>query len=161
MLGRTGLSVTACGLALVVLVACGNGRLSREEFIAAADEICADIDRRTEALGQPRTQQEFQEFVEESQEITIQGLRQIRELQPPEADEGRVDRMLDLREEAVRSLPEIQEAVEAQDFQAMQEIGTRIQEAYGEAQRIASEYGFQDCAETAVDPVEEEAEPAD
>jgi citrate lyase beta subunit len=158
---QRGSRVAACGLALVLFVACGTGRLSQEEFIAAADEICADMEREVEEMGKPRSQEEFEEFVERSQEITIQGIERIRELEPPEADEERIERMLDLRAEAVRYLPEVQRAVETQDFEAMQEIGTRIQEAYGEAQQIALEYGFRDCAERGVDPIEDGAEPAD
>ena len=87
---RAALRVASAGLCLTLLAGCG-GRLSREQFIARADEIGEEIDRETEELGKPRTREEFEEFVERGQEITIEGIERIRQLEPPEADEERVN----------------------------------------------------------------------
>lgn len=131
------------------LVACGGGGLAKEEYIARADEICRASDRETEDLEVPRGVTETREFLEEAESITRRTLERLRELEPPEEDEARIEEMLTKVERAVDLLPQLGQALAQQDTQEGQadarQIATEIQEASSEAQEIARAYGFKEC----------------
>lgn len=147
--------ITFASLAALAVSACGgDGALSKGEFIEQADDICEDIDEQIEDLGQPEDREGFEELVEEGTEITDDGLERLRALEPPPEDRDQINRMLDKIEEAVELLPQIQEALQDQDVEALQRLQTQVQAAAGDAQMIADDYGFEQCARTDVAPGE-------
>lgn len=153
MLSRGLRLIAVVSLAALALSACGgNGALSKEEFIQQADAICEDIDEQIQALGEPQDPEDFEDLVEEGTEITNDGLEQLRALEPPAEDSDRINRMLDKIEEAIELLPEIQVALEDRDVEALQELQTQVQAAADEAQMVAEDYGFEQCARTDVAP---------
>lgn len=146
-------TIVAVGLVVVILLAaCDDSGLSKEEFIARADEICADVNAKTQELEQPRDPGEFTRFARRAQAITQQAVADLRELDPPEDDAALIDRMIDKIEEAVSVLPEIGDAVAAEDFQRVQELGMQVQDNAQEAQEIAQNYGFEECARGNIAP---------
>lgn len=145
--------IVAASLAALAFAACGgDDTLSKEEYIERADEICEDIDRQIRELGEPEDPEAFEELVEEGTEITNNGLERLRELEPPEEDRDQINRMLNKIEEAVELLPEIQEALEDRDVEELQRLQTQVQAAANEAQEIAEDYGFEQCARADVAP---------
>ncbi len=144
--------IVVASLAALASAACGQDALSKEEFIEQADEICADIDQQIRELGEPQNQEDFEELVEEGTEITDDGLEELRDLEPPAEDRDQINPMLDKIEEAVELLPEIQEALENRDVEALQRLQTQVQAAANEAQTIADDYGFEQCARADVAP---------
>jgi hypothetical protein len=145
--------VAVVSLAALALSACGgDGALSKDEFIEQADEICEDIDQQIAELGEPENREAFEELVDEGTEITNDGLERLRALEPPAEDRDQINRMLDKIEEAVELLPEIQVALEDRDVEALQTLQSEVQAAASEAQTIAEDYGFEQCARTDVAP---------
>lgn len=145
--------VAVVSLAALALSACGgDGALSKDEFIEQADEICEDIDQQIAELGEPENREAFEELVDEGTEITADGLERLRALEPPAEDRDQINRMLDKIEEAVELLPEIQVALEDRDVEALQTLQSEVQAAASEAQTIAEDYGFEQCARTDVAP---------
>ena len=72
----------AAGIAVVVGVAagCGGGRdeLSEEEFRERANAVCAEYERKLEALGRPESVDEVATFASRAADLTQQGGRDLR-----------------------------------------------------------------------------------
>lgn len=147
---RVATIVLAATLSALSLSACDSGP-SKEDFIEQADAICRRVAEQTDRLGTARDVEEFERFVDRAQELTADALRDLRDLERPDEDSDAISRMLDRIEEAASYLPEIKDAVASNDNEAMAEIGAKVQDAAREAQRIAQEYGFEECGETAVE----------
>jgi hypothetical protein len=140
--------VVLVALASITLQACGGG-LSKEEFIEAADEICAEADERSRDLEPPTNPQALRRFVDRAGEITRQLVEGLRELEPPERDEETIERMIDKIEEAVGYLPEIERAARLSDVTAIGQLGARLQAAASEANGLARDYGMKRCGRAA------------
>ena len=137
--------------AAVALVAAGCGgddddgggeALSKEEFIAQGDENCARADQELEATeqeafsgGEPSSD-EVNQFVTEELVPNIQGqIDFFRGLNPPEADQDRVNEILDTAQEAIDELEEDPSQLEGGPG------GEKLNQAGNELQ----EFGFEEC----------------
>jgi len=147
-------------IALAVLVAgagCGGddeeittGDVSKQEFIAQADQICAEGDREIERAGREYfgpgggagleegdepTEDQFVTFIEETVVPNIQGqLDDLRELEVPEADADQIEELYDTAQDNLDELADDPGAFAGGDSNPFQE-----------ANRIARDYGLEDC----------------
>jgi uncharacterized protein Yka (UPF0111/DUF47 family) len=71
----------------------------------------------------------------------------------PEGDRDRVEAMLSRIEEAIDLLPELSEAARTKNAERLAELGRRLQQVSSEANRIAQDYGLQDCGRSDPAPV--------
>ena len=133
---------------MIGLQACAGG-LSKEEFIEAADEICASADERSQDLEPPTNPEALRAFVERAEQITRRLVADLRELEPPEGDGDTIDRMIDKIEEAIGYLPAIERAARLSDLAAIQQLGARLQAAATEANDLARDYGMRKCGRAA------------
>jgi hypothetical protein len=140
------------GLALFAAAACSGQGLSKDEFIAQADEICREAEEATQEIEPPRTPKALGEFVDEAQRITGELLTDLRELGPPEEGEQTVESLYAKIEEAMDLLPEIKDAAENRNSARIQELGVELQEASSEANEIARGYGLEACGRTQTTP---------
>lgn len=138
--------------ALVALTACSSA-LSKEEFIEQADQICQEADEQTQDLQPPRTPDALAEFVAEAQKVTEDLLDRLRELEPPDADQEVIDSLLATIEEAMAYLPQIQQAAEERDLQAINRLGQELQRTAANANQIARDYGLEKCGRSQPAPV--------
>ncbi len=138
--------------ALVALTACSSA-LSKEEFIEQADQICEEADEQTQDLQPPRTPDALAEFVAEAQKVTEDLLDRLRELEPPDADQEVIDSLLATIEEAMAYLPQIQQAAEERDLQAINRLGQELQRTAANANQIARDYGLEKCGRSQPAPV--------
>jgi hypothetical protein len=144
-----------CALALAVAVGCGDddeestteATPTKEEFIAEADQICAEGDEEIgqaeqEAFGQGRpTQQEQEDFLTETVLPSIQDqIDGIRGLTPPEGDEQEIAEFLDSAQSALDEIDENPELI------LQGEEGTPT-DPFAETARLGEQYGFQVCAQ--------------
>ena len=130
--------------ASLCLPACSSGP-SKEEYIAQADEICAEAGAAGEALGIPKNEKEFDETVEEATQITLEAIAQLRALEPPEDDREVIETIYNNMEEAVAYIPQIQEASDRGDAEAMGELNQQLTHAAMVAEELARRYGFKEC----------------
>lgn len=120
---------------------------TKEEFIAEADQICADGDAEIdqaaeEAFGQgPPSPEEGEQFIAETVLPSIQTqVDGIRDLTPPEGDEETITEFLDTAQSAVDEAE--------QDPSALAEGGQGgAGNPFGETQQLAADYGFENCAQ--------------
>lgn len=150
MLQRAARIVVIC-TAAAGLVACGDDALTKEEFIAAADEICKEAEERTEDLKAPTTPEEIRAFATEARVAIREVVAEVRELAPPEEDRQDIERFLDDLDEAAEVLPQIADASERKDTEQVGELVAQLQDKVASAREFADEYGFESCAE-ASDP---------
>jgi hypothetical protein len=142
----------ALGPALItlalILAGCGGGggddRLSKEEFIAAADAICKEANDRIEALGEP-TLENVSEYVTEAEAISREQLGALRALRPPAEDEATLNGAYDLIEQQIDLAVQGVDALTSGDQAAFQEIDAQITSIEAEADQVARDYGLQEC----------------
>jgi hypothetical protein len=131
-----------------VLAGCGGGedeRLTRDEWIASADAICADANRELNALAEPTTPTELAELTSQAVDISERQLDRLRDLRPPEEAEEDYGTMLDLTQEQIEAARGIVEAAESRDAAAVEELLGDVQALGGEVGVLAAEYGFEEC----------------
>jgi hypothetical protein len=136
------------GFACVLLVACGDDRLSKGDFIAQADEICAAAETRAQELPQPADPTEAETYASGLEEITEGYIADLRELQPPEDDVEQLDGLIEKIEQAGLN---IVEAIRTQSGSG------NPADAYSEALHLAEEaneeaeaYGFESCGRSEI-----------
>ena len=145
MQSRAARIVVATPLAVIILAACGGDPLSKEEFIAQADAICAEAEEEIADMERPTNPDQIDSFVQQARELTENTLEQLRELDPPEADAEQLEQMLDAIQRAVDQLLALAEAAKTNDTQAIADASREVQEATETSREIASEYGFEKC----------------
>jgi hypothetical protein len=133
--------------ASLAVPACGGGgdRLTKMEYIAAADAICEEANRALEELGEPGSLTELADYAPKASEIVGDQLERLRDLRPPEAGEALIDKALDLSEQQNDLAQEIGEAAAAGDAERAGELLGQIRPLDEEANQIARDYGLQVC----------------
>lgn len=156
---RVGLSTAVVAAAL--LVACGDDDdegPSKAEYVRQANPICAEWQRDFQRLferGFPTTQSAVTRFFGEAAPLYRERMRKLRELDPPEADETRVNRFLAAGDRAVAEFERARNDPEFASRLFNQE-GGRNERAF---QRQASAYGLTRCVEEEEDTDEERVDP--
>ncbi len=126
----------------------GGAAPTQQEWIAAADAICTELNEKLALIREPQTPEETGESGARAVEIYRTGLTELRALTPPEGDEAAVDEILDAFEAAVDWAEEFTEAFAAGDEAKATELyaeGERLDE---ESRRLAESYGLQECPES-------------
>jgi hypothetical protein len=130
-------------IALLALVSCEGDRLSKEEYISDADEICAEALEAAQEIPQPTDPGSAESYASELEEVTRGYISELRELEPPEADEEALGQLID---DIERAGLKIVEATRSNTS------GGNPAEAYAEALELAedanesaAEYGFRSC----------------
>lgn len=129
--------------AALLVAACGGDGLSKPDYIAQADEICAAAERKASELPQPTDPAQAPQYAESLEEITDGYIQDLRELSPPEEDAEEIDELIGKMEQAGAKLVE---AIRTQSNSGNPAA------AYSEALRLAEEaneqasvYGFKSC----------------
>ena len=127
----------------------GGEALTKQEWIAKADAICADAQERIQKLGDPGTDlSKLAELTGDAKEILEAEVAAIRDLNPPPGDEQQIDAMLAQVENGSEALEALIEAATSGDISKLQEItaeGSEFSKASAEADRLASDYGLKEC----------------
>jgi hypothetical protein len=144
--GPTMLAVSA----LLALAGCaddGDGRLSKEEYVRAADAICAEYERRLAELRDAETINELARLADQAIPIAREGVRRLRALRPPEELAARVRAWLERNEENVRTIERLRDAARAGDETLVQELASAGADNEAKADQLARELGLRDCAQ--------------
>ncbi len=145
---RTKLAVLALAASVALVAGCGGGdRLSKEEYIAAADAVCAEANASIDALAEP-TEETLDEYLAKAEEISRAQLDKLRALKPPADDEATLNRAYDLVEQQIALAVGASEALKSQDQAEIDRISAEIDKLNAEADKIANDYGLKECGQS-------------
>lgn len=119
----------------------GTALLTRDEYIAQADAICAEANASVAALDPEDPQATADEF-----EITSGEFAQLRQLQPEETDAA-LQRFLAALKGVVAALESKSVALDRGDVVGAEEAQVEIDLAEIEARELGDRYGFFDCGQ--------------
>lgn len=130
--------------------------LSKADFIARADAICSAA--KEEVDGLDGEIQELSDSASSSSDLaklaglfrkaadSTQGeVDQIRDLEPPSADQEIINQMLSTVDAEISQINEAADAVENSDEDELNVLGTQIKTTAAKAKGIAQGYGFKVC----------------
>lgn len=139
-------------LAASLVAGCGGGAvparsepLTRTEWIARADAICAGANARIQALGKPQNAGELATVTEDAVAINDEALVSIRALQPPPEIEEQVARALELSEQQNEIARAIADAADTRDQATVQRLIAELAPLDQEAERVADAIGLETC----------------
>jgi hypothetical protein len=145
----------AAVLAAAAVAGCGgddSGELSKDEFIAQADQICADFNESADA-----DQQEFESLLDQGDfeaaadsfdqtaADSEEALAELEALPPPAEDQETIDEWLAILGKQPALAQEFSDALRARDVQAINALGPEVQRLDADSDAIADEYGMVDC----------------
>ena len=133
-------------VAFVALVAAcggnGGGGLSREEFVAELDRICADFRETEDALPEPQSLEEIAEKGRTVRKEFGAAIERTRDLgEPPEEIRADVNRFLEISDELHRRIGELVEAAEEEDVPRLQGLADEGEKLQQESDEIAERLG--------------------
>jgi hypothetical protein len=146
--------------AAALLAGCGSGGSgssapSGDEYAAAADRVCVDLDKRSQAVtsDSPTTLDGLRTYVDRLQAILDDGVRRLDALPRPEGDAGRAARayVAELRHEvALKLKPALQRmrrAIDRRDPAGIRAAERDVQTLdSSKLKRLAREVGADQCA---------------
>ena len=149
-------------LALVAIAAaapgCGGGdgdsggdALSKEDYVAQADAICAKANKQETALDPGGLGWHYgpkfgdAEFLSEFNDAARAALRRLKALAPPEEDAGTADDALAAIKRQIDAMDEQIAALRAGDRARESEIVNEYELAYGDLARAAGMLGLSEC----------------
>jgi protein-tyrosine-phosphatase len=122
-----------------------SGPLTKEEFIARADEICQETENRIQALEPPTTTNDLDDYAAAIGEISDDGIGELRALKPPPEDAQVIRQLIANIEKSVELLPEYAQAAQSQDATRFRQVEAQLQEIADQSVLLARDYGFEHC----------------
>jgi hypothetical protein len=133
-------------LLVIALTGCGGGS-SRESYVGDATEICREMTQRIKDLGAPESFTDTQLYARRAKDAVADGIRDLRDLDPPpELEDGfaRYLATLELRREQLELLAA---AADQNSMTAVQQVGTNLDVLNAKGRQDARRAGIPDCEE--------------
>jgi hypothetical protein len=132
----------------------GGEALTKQQFVAQANRICADANRRVAALPAPdiASPTATPETIEEVVRIQRGALTKLRELDPPATDVPAIDEWLDLVAVALARADDAWRALERDNRDAVNLANAEGRTAQQQADQLGRLYGATQCAEEQLEP---------
>ena len=141
------------GSALAVGVAsCGDSGLSKADYVAQANEICAEADDKTDAIATPTQPADIAPYLEKGVEIQEEALDKLEALEPPADDADRIQKeLITPYRELVKAVKAVGSEVEKagndqaavlKSLDGLKDVDTET------ANDFALEYGLDQCADS-------------
>lgn len=128
---------------LALLAGCGGGSLTKAELISQADAICAETEKKIDALGTPETPADLKEFAGKAATAAKEQVDKLKALEPPDEVKADWDKALGLLDQQVGLADQLAES--ADDQAKLQEIISKGDELNTESDRLAENIGLKEC----------------
>ena len=154
---RTALVSVAIGT-LVLATGCQGGgggeALTKADFVAQANRICADANRRIAALPAPdiASPTATPDTIAEVVRIQRAAVAELRELVPPASDVPAIREWLGLVDEVLDHADEARRALERDNREVVNVANAAGRTAQQQADELGRLYGATKCAEEQVEP---------
>jgi hypothetical protein len=138
-------------IALVVplfLAACGGDsgpRLSKEQFASKADAICAKYNKQVASLANPQNLTELADVADNTIPVLQNAIGDLRDLNPPEAEQQTVDEWLDAVEKLEDDLKEIRDEADKGSMKGVQAVVPKADEHNKRSNELATQLGMSVC----------------
>lgn len=135
------------------LAACGG--VSKEDYAADLDEVCADIEKTTEEIGQAEVDNpsELSAQLDDIRKAIQDGIERMKDIERPDGDDGETAEEYvtkleqTLNQEVLPALDDLEKAVAAKDQEGVRAAATRLQGIdEEETDKLAAELGADECA---------------
>ena len=129
--------------------------LTKEAYVAEVNKICKRAEAEADAIGDPKTAQEFADGTEKYIAALEKAQADLRPLEPPAADKAAIEtNFLSITDRQIallkRIMPQLQEAKAKNDAEAAQAtLGKAFQEYEkfaGNSDEWLTQYGLTDCS---------------
>ena len=147
---------------LAAAAGCGGGgggeRLTKAELITQADALCTSYDARAKPIEErfpnvdptsaETSEDDLRKFADplhELHDLYSDEVGELRDLNPPEADEDLWDSALDNLQETLDALNDFADAAGDADREGIREAIDAGQKSSDAADKIAQDYGFKVC----------------
>jgi hypothetical protein len=148
-----GRAVALIGL-VVSLAACsgvnggGDGRLSRDEFVEEANEICAASSAQIAQIGAPSLADPVAVEHAVAQTVSIQehAYRELRALEGPRRDQPGVKAWLENVEAAIEQMEAVRQGLADGNQAAIDEATQKGASFTADAEEFADAYGLNECS---------------
>ena len=136
------------------LAACGG--VSKEDYAEDLNEVCADIEQKTEEIGQAEVSNpsELSAQLDEIRTAIEDGIARMKDIEQPDGEDGETAEEYvtkleqTLNQEVLPALDELEKAVVAKDQEKVRAAATRLQEIdEEETDKLAAELGADACSE--------------
>ena len=135
-----------------------SGPLTKDEFIAQADQICADATASTDAQEEEFNSAIEGEDLEAAADLLTEGnttvedaIAEIEALEPPEEDQATVDEFIELSHQQADLGTELADAVRAGDGATIDELSAQANDLEEQSDTLADDYGMVDCGSASDD----------
>jgi hypothetical protein len=138
-------------IALVVpllLTACGGDsgpRLTKEQFASKADAICAKYNQQVASLANPQTLTELADVADNTIPVLQSAIGDLRDLNPPQAEQQTVDEWLDAVEKLEDDLKEIRDEADKGSMKGVQAVVPKAGEHNKRSNELATQLGMSVC----------------
>jgi hypothetical protein len=147
-------------LAALVLICClglaACGGVSKEDYAEDLNEVCTDIEQKTEEIGQADVSNpsELSAQLDDIRAAIKDGIERMKDIERPDGEDGEtaeeyVTKLEEtLNQEVLPALDELEEAVLAKDQAKVRAAAKRLQGIdEEETDRLAAELGADECSE--------------
>jgi hypothetical protein len=138
-------------LATILLAGCGGGgdgdTLTRDEYAAQADAICAKYKQQTDALDRPRTLSDLSDVADDVLPILKKARGELRDLKPPRDEQATASAWLDQFDVVVSDVEKIRDKAKKKDAAGVQQVAQPALDHNKRANELAKQLGMTTCAE--------------
>ncbi|MGD0272703.1 MAG: hypothetical protein ABSB96_03120 [Gaiellaceae bacterium] len=146
---RTTVVGTLLVAGVIVVTGCGGGgggkRLSKKEFAAKANELCAAYNKKVNAVPTPKTDAEALASLDKLLPLDKKLIADVKNLKPPASEEATVKRVVTLGEEQAARIEALIAAVKAKDKATLNTLISEGDKNDKESKALFKQLGITEC----------------
>ena len=141
------LTVVVATVLVLVAAGCGGGApLSRSEFAAKADAICARYTKKVDAVPAPRSMSDVPAYVVLVKPYLERGVDALASLNPPASLKSTYEAWIGTQREALTQTDELRRAAERNDLVGVNRMIQMLNERNKRGNALAAQLGADVCA---------------
>jgi hypothetical protein len=136
-------------LAILLVAGCGGGsngqRLTREQYAAKADAVCAKYKQKTDALSRPATLSDLAKVSDQVLPLLHDARGELGHLRPPQDEQATATAWLDEFDRITADVEKIRDAAKKNDAAAVQAAAQPALQHNKHANDLATQLGMTAC----------------
>lgn len=159
---RRSIAAALAAASILVAAGCGGSKtsdkpatqttaaLTADQFRQQADAVCADIDVKVEALGEPSSEADIVPFLEKGLAVQAEQLTRLRALTPPAELKAAYDVALGLLQQQTDTITQAKDRIAGGEAATtvLAELSPKLDDLETQAKQKAAELGLTKCGDT-------------